>query len=362
VGPTGDVLDASPPLTHAPALLTPATVAAEHGHHHVHNVNLADPDVDLAVTGSIVHLRTGEGVVVVGVETQGFLSARREVLTLLAIGLACVTALVGIITWLLTGRALMTVSRLTAQAERLSAAEAPRGLDATRQDRELAELTDALNNMLARIGEQHARNLAAAAETTHRLRTPLATLRAEAELALTQEDPEQLRAALRAVVTDADRLRGIVDRLLRIGSSGLLPQRVSDAVEDLRGQWDRQARASGTTINVSLIGDGAVDASLLRAIIEPLVENAVAYADQGSRVDVDITADAELSVTVENCGPGVAPSVRATLFEPWVSETPGRSGLGLWLARETAREAGGTVNCEKFGPGSTRFAARLPLA
>jgi signal transduction histidine kinase len=312
--------------------------------------------------GAPVHLRDGTGAVIVGVERQGFLSARREVLTLLAIGLACATALVGVITWLLTGRALTTVGRLTAQAEKLSATDAPGGLAAPRQDRELAELTDALNSMLARLGEHHARNLAAAAETTHRLRTPLATLRAEAELALTEDDPEQMRSALRSVVSDADRLGAIIDRLLRIGSSGSLPRPVDEVVAELSEEWKRQARAAGAALEVHSAGTGDVDAQLLRAVVEPIVENAVAYAEPGSSVTIRVSANERLQVTVENLGAGVAEELRASLFEPWVSGASGRSGLGLWLARETAREAGGDVTFNESTHGVTRFSAWLPLS
>jgi signal transduction histidine kinase len=62
--------------------------------------------------------------------------------------------------------------------------------------------------MLARLDDHYARNLALATETSHRLRTPLATMRAEAELALGEPNDDGLRAALAAVVTDADRLSG----------------------------------------------------------------------------------------------------------------------------------------------------------
>jgi signal transduction histidine kinase len=216
--------------------------------------------------------------------------------------------------------------------------------------------------MLARLGEHHARNLAAAAETTHRLRTPLATLRAEAELALTEDDPAQMRDALRSVVSDADRLGAIIDRLLRIGSSGSLPRPIDAVVADLRPEWERQARTAGAELELHSSGTGHVDTQLLRAVVEPLVENALAYGEQGSTLTIRISANERLDAVVDNVGGGVPAEIRASLFEPWVSGTPGRSGLGLWLARETAREAGGDVTCDEFGPGMTRFSAHLPLS
>jgi signal transduction histidine kinase len=360
IGPDGKVIDASSSLQRVPALISASTVLQEDGHPTAHGLNLSDPDIDLAVMGAPVRLGDGTGVVVVGVETQGFLSARREVIVLVVVGLIGTTLLVGAITWLLTGRALKVVGRLTTQAERLSARDASRGLTSPPHDKELAQLTDALNRMLARLNEHYARNLAAAAETTHRLRTPLATLRAEAELALGETDPEQLRLALAAVVADADRLSTIVNRLLAAGSTGLPSERLDVVVAELQETWQRSARAGGLGLEIRVQGDGWVDPHLLRAVVEPLLENAVEHATPGSLISVLIEAGDQLTATVDNDGRGVPADLVPHLFEPWASGTPGRSGLGLWLARETAREAGGDVTCGLPGPGRTRFVALLP--
>src|SRR5205085_11008424 len=106
----GRVLDATPALHGVAALLAPSLIAQEGHHPRAHLLNLTDPDIDIGVMGAPVRLREGTGVVLVGVETQGFVSARHDVISLLVIGLACTTVLVGLITWILTGRALRVVS------------------------------------------------------------------------------------------------------------------------------------------------------------------------------------------------------------------------------------------------------------
>jgi signal transduction histidine kinase len=162
-------------------------------------------------------------------------------------------------------------------------------------------------------------------------------------------------------VSDADRLNAIVDRLLNAGSTGASPESVDAVVDQLRPAWERHARAENVQVDIRTTGDGRIDPYLLRAVVEPIVENAIAHAVIASVVQVNLHVGDDLAVTVDNTGPGVPPEVVPHLFEPWASGTPGGSGLGLWLARETAREAGGDVRCDRPGPGLTRFTASLPV-
>jgi K+-sensing histidine kinase KdpD len=76
-----------------------------------------------------------------------------------------------------------------------------------------------------------------------------------------------------------------------------------------------------------------------------LIENAIRHATPGTTVVVRIRLDEELHAEVDNTGDGINESIRDQLFEPWVSGSENRSGLGLWLARESARSARGDVVC-----------------
>ena len=99
--------------------------------------------------------------------------------------------------------------------------------------------------------------------------------------------------------------------------------------------------------------------TLLRAVADPLVENAIRHTtpDRPVTVTVDRT-DTDVRIRVSNHGAGIPAALRAQLFEPWTGRA--HSGLGLWLAREAARTAGGEVVCDTYGPPTTTFLAQLP--
>jgi signal transduction histidine kinase len=357
LGSDGQVVSASPALRDAPPLV-PVTVARR-GLHRPKLLNLNQPDLDLAVITEPVSVNGGQGAVIVGVDSQGFLAARDQLRAVVLLGVPLVVVLTGLLTWLVTGRAFRAVTRLAEDADALSIADTGRGLSVHTGDIELGRLVTALNRMLERLNTHYATTLAAAAETTHRLRTPLATLRAEAELALLDDDPAAARVALERIVTDTDRLSGIVDRLLAAAGGHSDVRDLRAAVTEVGGDWQRQAAAHARRVTVHCAGTGHVDVTLLRAVADPLVENAIRHtsADQPVTVTVD-PADGHVRIRVSNEGAGVPAALRDQLFQPWTGRAHG--GLGLWLAREAARSAGGDVVCDSYGPPTTTFLARVP--
>ena len=355
----GVVVSASPALVDDAPLL-PLDVARR-GVRNPRLLNLNSPDIDLAVIAEPRLINGGRGAVIVGVDSQGFLDARRQLQVLVLFGVPLVVVLTAMLTWLVTGRAFRVVTRLAEDADALSVSDSGRGLSVGTDDAELARLVEALNRMLNRLSTHYATNLAAAAETTHRLRTPLATLRAEAELALLDDDPRAAHDALNRIIADTDRLTGLVDRLLSAASGSSDVRDIRTAI-DLSGEdWQRQAAAHGRRTVVDCAAEGQVDAVLLHAVVDPLVENAIRYASDGEPVTVEIDGHGEeVLVRVSNRGDGVRGDLLDQLFQPWAGRSHG--GLGLWLARESARSAGGDVWCAAPGPPTTTFVARLPVA
>ncbi|MBV9291247.1 MAG: hypothetical protein JO222_02270 [Frankiales bacterium] len=356
LGATGRVVSASPALQDTPPLLPFALARA--GIRHPRLLNLNQPDLDLAVLAEPQAVAGGRGAVIVAVESQGFLDARQQLQTVIVIGVPLIVVLTALLTWLITGRALRIVTRLAEDADALSVSNSSRGLSIHTADVELSRLVAALNRMLTRLSTHYATNLAAAAETTHRLRTPLATLRAEAELALLDDDPQATRVALERIVADADRLTGLVDRLLSAagGHSDVRP--AESACAEMGAEWRRQAEARGCSVNVQCRGTGNTDVTLLRAVVDPLVENAIRHSSPNKPVAIDLLIDdSGTRISVTNQGLGVSPEVRDQLFQPWSGRPHG--GIGLWLAREAARGGGGDLWCDSFGPPETRFVAQL---
>ena len=355
----GRITSSSPALSGDPPLLPFGEARA--GVANPALLNLSEPDLDLAAMSQPQRVNGRTGAVIVAVDSQGFLDARQQLQTVILAGIPLVVLVSGALIWGVTGRALGTVTRLAEDADALSVSDGSQQLPLLARDAEIARLVAALNRMLTRLNQHYATNLATASETTHRLRTPLATLRAEAEIALMDDDPAAARTALQRIVTDVDNLNNVVNRLLSVAGGRGDVQNLPETMVGLTDDWRRQAVAQGRTIAVNSAPNGQVDRTLLKAVVDPLVENAVRHSSPNDNITVDVDVNGQdVRIRVVNRGDGVPMDVRGQLFQPWHGRAQG--GLGLWLARESARAAGGDVWCEEPGPPLVRFAARLPAA
>ena len=374
IGPDGHVRGSSPALSGAKAL------ADVHG--VVRSVDglqaratLENPHTDLVTlavpirVASLGNSPAGTGALVVAADAEGFEAATSDLLGLLLVGLVAVVIAMAGLSWLLTGRALASVTRLAEEAEEVRPKDLAAGLPVPHRDSELARLVEALNRMLARLDRNHATELAFAADAGHRLRTPVATLRAEAELALREHDPAELTAALERVVHDADQLTSIVDRMLarsKTRDQGAEP--VLAWLVPASQRWHRQAELAGSTISLTVDEriTADTDCAELPEILEPVLDNALRHTPPGGEVLVEARLCAgtpeALVVAVSNTGDPIPADIAGQVFDAWVStrDASVAGGLGLWLARERARDAGGEVELVDDHVHPTTFRIRLP--
>jgi signal transduction histidine kinase len=358
IGPDGAVRSSSPYFAGVGPLVQLARVPDNPRgvQTRVHLTSPPGPLVVLAVRLPVAARGTtpaGSGALIVAVDSQVFDATTSDLTAILLVGLALVVLAIAALSWSLTGRALRNVTRLTESAEAVGPSDLAAGLPVPAHDAELARLVGGLNRMLRRLDENHARELAFAADASHRLRTPIATLRAEAELALRETDPRELRTALERVVEDADQLTTVVDRMLaRSRAREHLPKSVRAEMSEAAKRWQRQAAAAGITAVVRLEPGISADvrATGLVEAVEPIVDNALRFAPPGGSVTIVVGLDprdaTNLAVTVTDNGPGVPERVAAQMFDAWVStrDASVAGGLGLWLARETARDLGGDID------------------
>jgi signal transduction histidine kinase len=376
IGPDGRVRAASPALTGLPPLVSLSAVTAQGSEGVQVERSLQHPDTDLAALGVPLHLPAagsspaGTGGLVVAVDAEGFTAVTTDLPRLLLVGLLAVVGAIALLSWFLAGRALRSVTGLTEEAERVSVGALHDGLPVPEGDAELARLVTALNRMLLRLSDAHARELAFAADAGHRLRTPVATLRAEAELALRETEPSEQAAALRRIVQDADQLAGIVDRMLARSKkpvqSAVTVREVLDAAQS---RWSRQASLAGVALTVTIEPAVPTDSCVadLPGTVDPIVDNAVRHTPEGGWVVVAVRTDAAQSsivLDVSNSGPGIAAEVVPKIFDAWVSSRDASvaGGLGLWVARESARAVGGEVTLLSPSAGDTAFRAILPVS
>ncbi len=375
IGPDDTILATTEALTAAPALakISAATSSATGVEGRV---ALQRPDIDLAVLAVPLPLTSGAGspagtgALVVAVDAEGFNAATDQLLGLLTGGLSVVVLAMTALSWILTGRALHSVTLITEDAEGVRPRDLASGLPVPHRDAEPARLVEALNRMLSRLDKSHASELAFAADAGHRLRTPVATLRAEAELALRETDPAELSAALQRIVDDADQLTSIVDRMLaRSRAHDRGPEHVLDVLTAAKGRWQRQAELADITLSIR--ADGSVSPTTscaeLAEIVEPILDNAVRHTPAGGAVDIDLRVTPSpgltLVVRVSNSGEAIPADLADHMFDAWVSDRDASvaGGLGLWLARETARDLGGDITLVHDGPRTTTFQVALPI-
>ncbi|MFC5730532.1 MULTISPECIES: HAMP domain-containing sensor histidine kinase [Nocardioides] len=374
LGPDGEVLSASPSAPERP-LLGPEQRAA---------VRDGVVFVDAAVPGLAPPARLAARVVpgtnrivVVGTSLAGEEAAGDRLLLVLGVALPSLLLMLALVLRWAIRTSLRPVSALTTQAARISTAGSADRLPQPAGRDEIAELASTLNGMLDRLRVSFERERAFVDDASHELRTPIAVLRGELELALLDDDPAQMRRAVEIAQAEAEHLSNLaVDLLLlarqRAGALVLQHSRV-----DLREELTRAAARLGLVVDVavSVTGDtvaATVDVARLEQLVTNLVTNA---AEAGARhVRLTVTrSDSGALVEVDDDGPGFPDGLLSTVFDRFTRgdaartrRTAGKSltgtGLGLAIAASVVRAHGGDISASNDSPlGGARVRIQLPL-
>ncbi len=282
--------------------------------------------------------------------------------------------------WWLAGRALHPVSVMVREANAIGTGELGHRLQVPATDDELGRLGRTLNDMLDRVAETVRRERRFVAAASHDLRTPIATLQAELELAAAHgHDPDTLLASIRMAHGDAVRLAALASDLLRLAeadASGreLLrgPVSIRDLVAGLITRYAPVAAARGVLVTVG--GPDAVvrvDRVRIEQAIGNLLTNAVRESAPGTEVQVIVHATpptaatgGTLAVDVLDRGPGVPAEIRDRLFQPFGARPAGRdgrTGLGLATAAAAVEAHGGRLRYEDRPSGGAQFSLEVPL-
>lgn len=327
----------------------------------------------------IVHTeRTGTGLTLVaGIDLEPVAAAQAALTGLLGLAGAVAVLVSGLGGWWLAGRALAPVAIMTAEAAAISQADLERRLQEPRPLDELGVLARTLNRMLDRVAESVRRHRSFLASASHDLRTPLAALQAELELADdARVSREELRAALRAAQGDAARLADLANDLLDLFAAeatgrpiSRAPTVVSDVAATVVRRLQPQARAGGVDLIIDAT-DAVVNLDRVRVeqAIGNLLVNAINHAPRGTAVELvarvgSLDASPVLEVELLDRGAGVPHEERELVFEPFhrgVGARGGGSGLGLSTARAAAEAHGGQIGVDIRPGGGARFWLRLP--
>jgi two-component system sensor histidine kinase QseC len=281
--------------------------------------------------------------------------------------------LFGMLVWWVVGRALQPLDRLGDEL----AARSPTDLRPVRGGPlplELVGLVDRLDALLQRIRDSLDSERRFTSHAAHELRTPVAAMRAQTEVALGTDDASVRDAALRQSVQACDRMSRLVTQLLvlaRADDATALPVmslcRLDLIAEQVLADVASDELADG--VNLSLDAPAAVgvegDSALLDALIRNLAENAIRHAGPGANVRVAVTArDGHALLTVEDDGPGVPREVLDQLGRRFFRGPETRasgSGLGLSIVLRIAELHRGNVRFSS-GDGGRGFKAEVNFA
>ena len=264
-------------------------------------------------------------------------------------------------------RGLAPLTRLTAQLENRSVnALSPIGM--TQAPNEVHALVQAINGLLDEVARNVNQEKRFINDAAHQLRTPLAGLISQVELAQRENSDPVLGARLTKVRTGAERSAHLVHQLLTLARTETTARRepldLAALARDVAREWTPRAVAAGVDLGFEGEEHRMVqgDALQLREAMANLIDNALRYTPRGSAVTLKVEADGERThLLVEDNGPGLSEADMAHVFQRFwrASELPGGCGLGLAIVQEIARRHGGEATAENMQPHGLRITLNL---
>lgn len=280
-------------------------------------------------------------------------------------GLIVAIALLRLILW----RELKPVNELAAKIATVDEGSLGRTIEVAHAPTELRPVIDQLNALLARVDDTLRREHEFTAGAAHELRTPLAGLRGKLELALSRErTPDQHREFAQSGLEVALQMQALVESLLNLARTDAPEPPVQiDLREALHAAWKpmaEQASRRGLHVNWEFAGEKiSAPPGALQLIAANLFENAVSYADEGGRIEINADATCGLLLEVANTGCTLRPDQCDQVFEPFwradqVRTVSAHAGLGLAISRRVARKSGGEISVQII---KDRFVARVTI-
>ncbi|WP_239313127.1 MULTISPECIES: ATP-binding protein [unclassified Frankia] len=362
---SGHLIASSVNLEGEPLLLTlPTPAPGALPARTVHGLPLGDNGAFRVVTA-----RAGTATVYVGVPLGPVDRGVSQLTGELAVGIPVVVALLGMVTWLLAGRALRPVERLRQQAADITATGLQRRLDVPRSQDELARLASTLNDMLARLESSAQRQKDFVADAAHELRSPLSAILAQLEVAARYPDGADWTVTLPDLTDDAQRLSHLVDDLVwlaRLDARPRLRREQVDLDEVVFREVRRLRQPRGVEVDQRGVSAARViaDGEALSRVVRNLLDNALRHATTCIEVSV-VEANGVARLVVADDGAGVPEAHRQRIFDRFArlddarDRDAGGCGLGLAIVRDVTVASGGRVHIEDNQPGA-RFVVEMP--
>jgi len=322
----------------------------------------------------IVELHSGNAVLRVAETVNKRRDLAHEILLSVVLPQVLLILIAVAVVWFGVVRGLEPLERLR-RSLALRSVRDRRPVEAERVPGEVGPLLEAINGLLERLDHVLTLQSRFVSDAAHQLKTPVAALKSQFEVALRETDPQRMREALQGMQPRLERMQRLVSQLLSLARNE--PDAVSavalelldlDALAlDVATAWVPEALRR--RIDLGFEGAGAPvmvrgDAARLRELLDNLLDNAVRYSRDSGRVTVRVSATPP-AVDVNDDGPSIPPEERARVFERFhrlLGSGQDGSGLGLAIAREIAELHGGEITLREDtsdGIGNT-FSLILP--
>jgi len=346
---------------------------------------LSDGDSDYRIVGRRVQARgTPHALVVLrSLHDQEDLLEAASYTLIISVPVALLLASIG--GYFLARKSLAPVVRMSATASRIGAANLHERLPVANERDELGGLALVINGLLARLDTSFEQQRRFMADASHELRTPIAIMRSEAEVVLSEPETsnQELRESIAIFKDETKRLTGIVEDLFMLaradaGQYKLTPKEFY--LDELAGEVARAVRALAAERELSFQLDAAEempfrgDENLLRRLLLNLVDNAIKYTPSAGAVTVSCKREGNrYIITVSDTGPGIPAEAQPRIFDRFYRADSARSraeddaagltsgaGLGLSIARWVAEAHEGSLELLHSSTAGSVFQLILP--
>ena len=298
----------------------------------------------------------------------------RDLAVILVLGLPVAVAIAGFGGYSLATRALAPIERMSERARHITAERLADRLPIDNPDDEMGRMASVFNETLGRLEESFNQMRRFTADVSHELRTPLTAIRSVGEVGLRgHRDEATYRGIIGSMLEEADRLAGLVDRLLTLSRAETHQATLSRDVVDLAGLADDVVSHLGVLAEEKrqqlLVERKATplvpaDRVVLRQALINLVDNAIKFSPVAGQIRIRIAEGHDrATIDVVDSGPGTSRLAREHIFDRFFRDGDagaGGTGLGLSLARGAVEALGGQLTLEHSGTDGSDFRITLP--
>src|SRR5215216_2759703 len=318
--------------------------------------------------------------VVVGQSLKDLHQAQRQLLFLLAFSNPVALLLASLGGLWIANKALRPVDRLTRAAERIGRGNLNERVEEGDSKDEIGRLAATFNEMISKLEQAFDRERRFTADASHELKTPLAVLRGDIEVALRRErSPEEYKRVLQSNLEEIARLTKLTDDLLTLARSDageqvleLEPVRLDRLAAEAHAYVKPLAESVGVSLSYDaphspILIEG--DEKRLKQLLVNLLDNAIKYTPPGGSARLALTVkDSSALIEVSDNGRGIPASALPQVFERFYRQSDLKDsrvtgfGLGLAISKWIVDAHGGTIEVESAEGKGARFSISLPIA